>query len=153
MYTVIFLQRNVIISFHSLAISFCSTLQINSVLDVGQSAYSQIQKIKGKDDPESLKDKTSNNVRLFKPLLKQNDIACKTIPVSTRTASTFLLLPSQTLCDHLWIPAITAFLAALAPSPALLPSPWKARIHRLPILPFHFSPHLIFHPNISHFSP
>ncbi|KXJ23730.1 RecQ-mediated genome instability protein 1 [Exaiptasia diaphana] len=36
------------------------TLQMNSILDVGQSAYSQIQKMKGKDDPETLRENSAN---------------------------------------------------------------------------------------------
>lgn len=33
---------------------------MNSILDVGQSAYSHIQKMKGKDDPDSLRENSSN---------------------------------------------------------------------------------------------
>ena len=40
---------------------FFYTFQINSVLNVGEAAYSQIQKMKGQDDPEELNWKT--NVR------------------------------------------------------------------------------------------
>ncbi|XP_048577346.1 recQ-mediated genome instability protein 1 isoform X1 [Nematostella vectensis] len=46
-------------------------LQINSVINVGQSAYSQIMKIKGKDDPESHLDKKHTNVII------QGPIACR----------------------------------------------------------------------------
>ncbi|EDO31900.1 predicted protein, partial [Nematostella vectensis] len=43
-------------------------LQINSVINVGQSAYSQIMKIKGKDDPESHLDKKHTNVIIQGPI-------------------------------------------------------------------------------------
>ncbi|XP_048577347.1 recQ-mediated genome instability protein 1 isoform X2 [Nematostella vectensis] len=45
--------------------------EINSVINVGQSAYSQIMKIKGKDDPESHLDKKHTNVII------QGPIACR----------------------------------------------------------------------------
>ena len=35
------------------------TLQINSILNVGESAYSQIEKMKGQDDPQELNWKTN----------------------------------------------------------------------------------------------
>ena len=37
-------------------------LQINSILNVGESAYSQIQKLKGQDDPQELNYKANVKV-------------------------------------------------------------------------------------------
>ncbi|XP_029193551.2 recQ-mediated genome instability protein 1-like isoform X1 [Acropora millepora] len=42
-------------------------LQINSVLNVGEAAYSQIQKLKGQDDPEELNWKTNPSEPKIKP--------------------------------------------------------------------------------------
>ena len=43
--------------------------QINSILNVGESAYSQIQKLKGQDDPQELNYKanvkTKININLY----------------------------------------------------------------------------------------
>ncbi|XP_068698702.1 recQ-mediated genome instability protein 1-like [Montipora foliosa] len=42
-------------------------LQVNSVLNVGEAAYSQIQKLKGQDDPEELNWKTNPSEPKIKP--------------------------------------------------------------------------------------
>ena len=40
-------------------------LQINSILNVGESAYSQIQKLKGQDDPQELNYKANVKVMIM----------------------------------------------------------------------------------------
>lgn len=40
-------------------------LQINSILNVGESAYSQIQKLKGQDDPQELNYKANVKVLII----------------------------------------------------------------------------------------
>lgn len=40
-------------------------LQINSILNVGESAYSQIQKLKGQDDPQELNYKANVKVMII----------------------------------------------------------------------------------------
>ena len=45
-------------------ITFFLILQINSTLNVGESAYSQIQKLKGQDDPQELNYKANVKTKI-----------------------------------------------------------------------------------------
>lgn len=45
-------------------LTFFLILQINSILNVGESAYSQIQKLKGQDDPQELNYKANVKTKI-----------------------------------------------------------------------------------------